>query len=225
MYGLFLFFILLGLGFLGTQYYVKHESQWVSPHYSTAEIIRAKTLSHRLHQLQYQNADLEYQIAALKFQTASFLSDKSRRKIAYHRISHYLGLTQQDGPGVQLVLKDSVKPLLLGDNPTTGIIHNTDLLQVINELWAAGATGIAINRQPVDMRTSITCAGPVILMNGTRITSPFVIEAVGDPDKLLPQVQRSNGFLNELKQFDISVMASTKTVSIPASGQETTLPF
>ena len=54
-----------------------------------------------------------------------------------------------------------------------------DLLRVVRDLFAAGAEAISINDQRVVLNTSITCEGNVIMVNGEKISSPFVIKAIG----------------------------------------------
>ncbi|MCX6340951.1 MAG: DUF881 domain-containing protein, partial [Fimbriimonadales bacterium] len=67
----------------------------------------------------------------------------------------YAGLTELEGEGVQVTLRD---------NPTAGpmpaepdLIHDFDLLKVTNELFSAGAEGISINGQRLTTNSSIRC--------------------------------------------------------------------
>ena len=48
------------------------------------------------------------------------------------------------------------------ENPNLYIIHDDDLLRVINELRAAGAEGIAINGERIVAMSEIRCAGPTL---------------------------------------------------------------
>lgn len=216
----FMFLIFLGLGFLGTQYFMQHAGRFTGPLYSTEEILRSRELSHRLRRLEYQNATLESEVAELNMRMASLYHDKTSGEI--RRLSRMVGLLKQEGPGLEIILKDSNRPLLPGDNPNTGIVHNTDLVQVVNALRASGATAIAINNQPVTTLTGITCSGPIILINGTRVASPFIIQAIGtEPEKMASQLTAPGSFLKELQKYGIEVAVAPKHVEVPGNVQET----
>lgn len=214
----FLLLIFTGIGFLGALYYVEHETRFGSQRYSTEEILRTRVLSNRLRNLEYQNAHLESEIAELNLKTAEYYQHLSYKKA--QELARFIGLIQQEGPGINIHLKDSSKPLLLGDNPNTGIIHNTDLVQIVNELHSAGASFIAINNHPVVGSTAISCSGPIILINGSRVASPFTISALGDPEKLMDATQKPSSFLKELQSYGITAQVSKADVIIPAYSQK-----
>ncbi len=217
-YVAFLLLAFLGLGFWGSLYYVQHPSQFTRPFYSTTEISRARDLSHRLHRLEFENAHLESEVAELSLKTSKLYEDSSYQE-AQH-LARFTDLVQQEGDGVELVVKDNSQPVLLGDNPNIGIVHNTDLVQIVNALWAAGAEAISINGQPISSVTSITCAGPTILINHTRVASPFIIDALGDSQKILEALNKSSSFLNALQKYGIQSSIKAKDVLIPAYSQE-----
>lgn len=214
----FLLLVFLIIGFLGTSYYVEHSNRFAGQVYSTTEILRTRALSHRLKRVEYKNAHLESQIAELNLKMAELYDNSAHRQA--QTLARFVGLIQQEGPGVEVVLKDTSKPLLLGDNPNTGIIHNTDLVQVVNELRAGGAKAVVINNQPIMNLTGISCSGPIILVNGSRIASPFVIQALGDPKPMIDYLEQPTGFLKELREYGIEVTVTPKDVMIPAYSQD-----
>jgi len=214
-YWVFLFLMFVGLGFLGSVYAALHQSQAAKHAYSTVEIRRTHALDYRLHQLEYQNAHLTSQMTELTLRAGHQLEDGRVSRV--NALEQMMGLVEQSGPGLVVVLKDSTKPTLLGDNPNTGIIHNTDLAQVVNELRAAGAKAIAINGQPVTGMTGINCSGPIITINGVRMASPFEVQALGDSQSMQQYLQRQTSFLRELKKYDIQVDVASKNVMIPAA--------
>ena len=63
------------------------------------------------------------------------------------------------------------------------IIHDEDLLRVLNELCAAGAEAISINDQRIVATTEVRCAGPTVSVNNVRSAPPYVIKAIGNPKK------------------------------------------
>ena len=83
------------------------------------------------------------------------------------------------------------------DNISNYLIHDRDLLMLVNELKNAGAEAISINDERIINTTSITCDGNVILINGNKISSPFEIKAIGSQEALLGALQRPGGYLEQ----------------------------
>lgn len=155
------------------------------------------------------NSKLEDEIARLRNDTTRLqnaLADRSKEAAALNQSLQenkvFAGLTEVEGPGVTVTLRDSQKPPPATVSPTDVIIHDVDVLKVVNELWAAGAEAIAVNNHRVSVGTSFRCVGPVILVDGTRIASPVVIRAIGDPDTLLGALNLPGGALTEIRSLD-----------------------
>ncbi len=216
-YFIFLFLISAGLGFLGSIYYVQHEARFTKSRYSTAAILRTRALYHRLGQAEYQNAHLESQVEELNLKASEFYEDNAY--ITAQHLAKFVGVLGQEGPGLVITVKDSDKPLLLGDNPNTGIVHNSDLVEIVNELRVAGAKAVSINHQPIVNLTGISCSGPIITINGTRVTSPFVIEGLGNPNQMRKRLDKPKSFLKELQNAGISVEMMPGKVMIPPYSQ------
>ena len=121
----------------------------------------------------------------------------------------FAGLTEVAGPGITVTLRDSMKPVQ-NIAPTDSIVHDTDVLKVVNELWAAGAEAIAVNNHRVSIGTSFRCVGPVILVDGTRIASPIVVRAIGDPETLLGAMNLPGGALDEMRRVDPAMVELEK---------------
>ena len=83
------------------------------------------------------------------------------------------------------------------------LIHDKDLLTLVNELKNAGAEAISINDERIINTTSITCDGNVVLINGNKISSPFVIKAIGSQEAILGGIQRPGGYLEKLKEYGL----------------------
>lgn len=129
------------------------------------------------------------------------------------------GTTPVSGPGLVLTLDDAHTPLGQGENPNNAIVHNEDLLKVANLLLAAGAEAIAINDQRYAANTEISCAGPTILINKTRIAPPFVIKAIGNSRTLMAAVDLRGGVIEVLRSFGILITAEIASdVKVPAIG-------
>jgi uncharacterized protein YlxW (UPF0749 family) len=61
-----------------------------------------------------------------------------------------------------------------------GRIYDQDLQRLVNGLWAAGATAIAINGQRMAATTAIRSAGGAILVDYRPLSPPYTVEALGD---------------------------------------------
>lgn len=110
-----------------------------------------------------------------------------------------IGLTEVTGSGVIINVADSDIDLSAVLNSSDLLIHDKDILKIVNELKNAGAEAISINGQRVILTTSIICGGNIININGERIGSPFEIKAIGLPETLA-NLERPGGYLNSLEQ-------------------------
>jgi uncharacterized protein YlxW (UPF0749 family) len=127
------------------------------------------------------------------------------------------GLIPVSGPGVSVMLNDSSIPLRPGENAANGIIHDIDVLQIVNELAASGAEAISINGQRLIGHTEIRCAGPTITINGVRTAPPLNILAVGDATTLEAAMLMNNGPVAGLKQFGLDVVVKKESkLVVPA---------
>jgi len=129
-----------------------------------------------------------------------------------------LGLLSVTGPGIELVLGDST---MKGDDGIGGqdafVIHDFDLLQIANELWAAGAEAVSLNGQRLSAGSAITCSGRLIEVNKVALGSPFTFLAIGDRGNLMSALNIRDGALDRLRvlQFQVKLTAKDDIV-IPA---------
>lgn len=116
---------------------------------------------------------------------------------------NFASLVGIEGAGIIITLSDS-RPKPAADNFAVPdeIIHDVDVLKVVNELWAAGAEAVSVNNHRVGPRTSFRCVGPVIQVDRVPIASPVVIRAIGDPDVLFGGLNLPGGVLDEIRQTD-----------------------
>ena len=114
------------------------------------------------------------------------------------------GLTDVSGPGVEVVMKDSASKNTTGDE-SDYLIHDSDVLSVINELRDAGAEALSINGERILATTEIRCSGSTVSVNNNRYSAPFVIVAIGEKETLYNALMMRNGVVSILKQWSISV--------------------
>ena len=163
--------------------------------------------------------ELEKTEAALEKERESTTSNNGELSNLEEQIKEgnkLLGLTEVTGEGVIVTLKDNTttSPNSLLDNNDL-VVHDMDVLSVINELKNAGAEAIAINDQRLINTTGIVCDGNVIQINGQKIGAPFEIKAIGLSEQLAA-LSRPGGYLSILQQYGIGTeLVKSKSITIP----------
>ncbi len=142
----------------------------------------------------------------------------SRLKEELDEARQEAGMKDVQGAGVEVTLDDSNKVLQPGENPNFYVLHDGDVLRVLNELKAAGAKAISLNGQRIISTTEVRCIGPTILVNkNQRLSPPFIISAVGDPETLSSALKMKNGVIDYLKFWGIQVeVKKADKLTIPA---------
>lgn len=129
----------------------------------------------------------------------------------------HAGLLPMTGPGILVTMDDSNRPVTPGENAANFIIHEEDLLKVVNELLASRAEAISINGQRVTNRTEIRCTGPVITINGVRTAPPVLITAIGSPAELEAAIMMKGGVGESVKFWGIQLsVKKLDSVTVPA---------
>ena len=125
------------------------------------------------------------------------------------------GMTEVTGPGVIVTLSDSKSDASMALNASDLIVHDADVLSVINELKNAGAEAISINDQRLVPTSSIVCGGNIIEINGEKVGAPFEIKAIGLPEQLAA-LSRPGGYLEILKNATVGVeLKKSNNITIP----------
>lgn len=128
-------------------------------------------------------------------------------KAEVDRLSVMAGLTDVEGPGVMVIMNDSKAENTTGDEADY-LIHDSDLLSVINELRDAGAQAISFNGERILATSEVRCAGSVVMVNGKRFAAPFILYAIGDSTTLYNALTMRNGVVDVLSQWKIDVRVS-----------------
>ena len=100
------------------------------------------------------------------------------------------GLTDVSGDGISITLTDNEEKAY----------EAKDLVNLINELRAAGIEAISINDERVTNITDIVdISSRYILINSNKVSSPYIIKAIGDKTHLKSALTIKNGYY-DLKQ-------------------------
>ena len=173
---------------------------------------RVEDLSERLKVMETENKQLLQEINELRKKGADRARDHGQE-----RLQLLAGTTDVEGAGIEIVLDDSNIPKKANENPTLYIIHDEDLLRVLNELRAAGAEAISINDQRIVAMSEVRCAGPTVSVNNVRSAPPYVIKAIGAPKTLTSALRLRGGVVETFEFWGIQVkIKSEDKVHIPA---------
>ena len=103
------------------------------------------------------------------------------------------------GSGVVITIKDSERELSSGETPNDLLVHDIDILRILNDLKKAGSKGIAINGERVLPTSEIKCSGATITVNKTTNGQPFIIEAIGDTESLMASINAPQSYAGLLR--------------------------
>ena len=196
---------------------VKESNSTVSQNYEEnnlrAEVLRYKErYDNRIKEIENLDKELEKQIDQATEKNSSL--EEAQNQI--QEGNKIIGTTDVSGPGVIITLSDSKLDPTTVLNPSDLLLHDIDVLSIINELKNTGAEAISINDQRVVSTTSIQCGGAIININGERVGSPFTIKAIGLPENLA-NLDRPQGYLDILRdKYQIGAeLKKSNNISIP----------
>lgn len=110
-----------------------------------------------------------------------------------------VGKTDVKGDGLVITLKDNEENTIVA----------LDLLDLVEELRLAGAEAISINdKRVVNMTDIVDITESVILVNSDRVTSPYVVKAIGDQKYLESALNtKTIGFIDTMVKYgkDVTV--------------------
>ena len=220
----FLFGAMLAFGMRSIQAVRENEVE------SQSSLVRQQTqleeMQRNLLNEEKQRKELQHRALLLQKQLADGgrVSKLQAQKLALEmkKLQALLGLTPVKGPGIVIRLSDNpeaAKDAGPDAGPfLPGIVHDFDLLQVVNELRNSKAEAIAINGVRITGFTPIRCVGAPIYINYEPKPAPFIVEAIGDPQDLQSALSMPGGILENLKNQTLRVRVARETsLSLPAA--------
>lgn len=179
---------------------------------ATIPFQRIEDLTQRLSQTEKERDALQKEVHQLRQASASEATSREMELIKMGA-----GVIAMEGPGVVITIDDSKRQSKPGENPNLYLIHDDDILKVINELWAAGTEAISINDQRLIATSEIRCAGPTLSVNNTRYSPPYEIRAIGDSQTLENALRMRGGVVETLQFWGIQVnVKKMELINIPA---------
>ena len=179
---------------------------------SSVSYQRVEELSQRLLQTEKERDGLLTEVNRLKTTSGQ---EAQSQELADLKMG--AGVVPAEGPGVTITIDDSKTKSKAGENPNLYLIHDDDLLKVINELKAAGAEAISINEQRLIATSEIRCAGPTLSVNNIRSAPPYEIKAIGDAKNLENALKMRGGVVETLQVWGIQINVKPDVnVHVPA---------
>jgi uncharacterized protein YlxW (UPF0749 family) len=87
------------------------------------------------------------------------------------------------GPGLVVTLQDAQRDangrFPRDASPDDLVVHQQDILAVLNALWSAGAEAIQMQDQRIIATSVPRCVGNTLLLNGRTYSPPYTITAIG----------------------------------------------
>ena len=160
-------------------------SEWKGKYEETVEQLQAN-----------QKTIKDYKNKLEKNEEASGLVDKELKDS-----NMILGKTDVFGEGVTITLSNSEER----------DVKYRDLLELINELRYAGAEAISINDVRILSSTEIAQPdGVLMIINGQRVSSPYVIKAIGNQTYLSSTLSlKDSGYIDKTRAIGLNVKLET----------------
>jgi len=154
---------------------------------------------------------LEWQVEELKtlLESSTFDLKKSVETMKVSSSSTNESYSEEVGKGVRIRIESGFKG--------SSILHDSDILMILNELYALRATKISLNGKRIMPYTYVRCVGATVIIDDvpTQIT-PIVIEVLGDYDYLVSGL----GLLKEYfkgREIEMTFLP-LEFITIPAGG-------
>lgn len=149
--------------------------------YSTQErsplIESALGLQAQQEALKVEVLDLRKRIGELEAQDPGAAASLRQLYADLERARLAAGLVAITGPGLAFKLEDGT--------PGSGVdalVSAQDVRVLVQELWLAGAEGIAVNGERLAATSAVLDIGGSILVNSAYLAPPYEIKAIGPPD-------------------------------------------
>lgn len=184
------------------------------------KLLRTEELISQLEQVEKERAALTKELDQVRTQVRSLTSAQDQYKVLSDQLEQaqlQAGLLPVTGPGVTITMTDSTRPAAPGENPNFYIVHDEDVLRIVNELMLSGAEAVTVNGQRLTSRSEIHCAGPVVIVNKVRTAPPVVIQAIGPAADMERSIMMKDGPAQMLLDWGIAVTSKQEPkLTLPA---------
>lgn len=199
-------------------------------------VARSQALVGTVQQLERVNRDQAAKVSSLRDQVNQMEADAARRSDALKHVKDELdaaraqaGRAPLHGPGVTVNLADGRGAQDFTGQPTY-LVSFTDVEDVVNLLYAAGAEAIAVNGRRVTPASYFAgTPGTVLIDQGLPLTSPLRVVAVGNRaqmEQALGDPSSLGDLRNRQRRFGVGFSyAGAPDVVVPASGAPASVSY
>lgn len=142
------------------------------------------------------------------------LMANARAEAEYYKMLS--GETALKGEGITVTIDDATRELYEGENINNVLVHDSDILLILNDLFTAGAEAVSVNGHRVVDMSAVTCSGYTVRINNIFTARPFVIKAIGDPGRLYAAMLAPGSYGEILKEAVLFQVTAEDEVEIPA---------
>jgi len=173
-------------GFLvAAQWQGQQERSSLAVRYNAPLTDAAFALQGEQNTLKAQLQDLRKRLDDIQASAATQTGASSEQESRLIELKAKAGLTALAGDGVVIQLDDARGTSAGAKDLDKSICHSTDITDIVNTAWRGGATAISVNDQRIVSSTSVYCVGSTIMVNGTLMSPPFNVLALGSQNQLL----------------------------------------
>lgn len=170
----------------------------------------AKNLSSKYYELIQEVWDLRTQLKLFEQSADQNKTALEAMAREHQKLDIAIGSVPVEGPGLIITIPDN--DLYFGYQ---------DIIDIINELWNAGAEAVSVNDIRINNNVSILPTDSIssILLNNKEISYPFVIKAIGEPSNMEKGIAIPSGiidYLRTIRKIPLEIKQADK-ISLPAA--------
>ena len=152
----------------------------------------AKNLNNQYYKLMQEVWDLRSQQKLIEKNASQDKDVAASMRIEMEKLNIANGYIAVKGPGMTVTIPPEA---------ARGAFGYMDVIDIVNEIWNAGAEAVAINNIRVNSLTFITADKDFtgVLVNGRKLAYPIVITAIGEPDTLDKGISIPKGIIDGLR--------------------------
>lgn len=171
-----------------------------------------------------QNREKEEVIKKLQGYNKDALIEEYKSEILKHKFE--IGMVEIKGEGVTITMNDLHRLTPSARDINFDIIHDIDILIILNDLNVAGAEAVSINGERLISSTEVICGGPIMIVNRERMAAPYILKAIGDKERLYAALTAPNTYGSILIEDGLGFEVEKKDeIIIPAYRGERTLKY
>lgn len=202
--GFFLICVVIGFSLIVQARVTNGQQLYVSPKaitdYKTSIQTEIEDMD-RINKLIAETGKKLQEYEALAGREDNELKNKLMEELDYYKLIS--GNTAVHGEGVVVFIDDGTRELYEWEDPNSVLVHDMDILTVINDLNRSGAEVLSVNGQRIANDTSISCSGYTIRINEQFFARPFEIRAIGDSKRMAASLIGPEGYGTLLQDYGV----------------------